>query len=63
MLNDLSFPGLAVQVEEKVFPLPAAKALKEGQAIVCQGTTCSLPVSSTKDLKKLLLDLRQIKED
>ncbi|MEE8294357.1 MAG: thioredoxin domain-containing protein [Sphingomonadales bacterium] len=61
--SDLSFPGLVVQVEEKVFPLPAAKALKEGQAIVCQGTTCSLPVESAKDLKKLLIGLRQIKED
>lgn len=60
---DLSFPGLVVQVEEKVFPLAAAKALKEGQAIVCQGTTCSLPVESAKDLKELLLKLRQIKED
>ena len=63
VLNDLSFPGLVVQVEEKIFPLPAAKALKEGQAIVCQGITCSLPVSSPKDLKDLLLNLRQIKED
>ena len=35
--SDLSFPGLVVQVEGKVFPLPAAKALKEGQAMVCQG--------------------------
>ncbi|MHA1544658.1 MAG: thioredoxin domain-containing protein, partial [Alphaproteobacteria bacterium] len=62
VLNDLSFPGLVVQVEEKTFPLPAAKALEGGQAIVCQGTTCSLPVESAKDLKNLLLELRQIKE-
>ncbi len=63
ILNELSFPGLVVQVEEKSSPLPAAKGLKGGQAIVCQGATCSLPVEKPPELKKQLLKLREIKED
>ncbi len=55
-------PGLTIQTGVKASGLPEAKGLKSGQAVLCRGQVCSLPISDPERLKSALYDIRVAEE-